>query len=79
MMRAVEDGSLGLDNLASEHLSYWTKDPSDMRSLITLRHLLGFTSGFTGAGAASCSGLDFDACVQKTYETANHDHGSWSS
>ncbi len=72
-MRAIEDGGLGLDDLASEHLSYWTKDPSDMRSFITLRHLLGFTSGFSGAGA-SCSGLDFDSCVQRTYETANHDH-----
>ena len=45
----VADGTIGsLDDHVSKYLPWWTKDPRDMRSEITLRHLLTFTSGFGG-------------------------------
>jgi CubicO group peptidase (beta-lactamase class C family) len=69
-MAMVEAGLLSLDDLASAHLPYWTTDPEDARSRVTLRHLLGFVSGFSGGG--SCAGLDTAACTQVRYETASH-------
>jgi len=36
------------DDPVSKYVPYWTKDPNDDRSLVTLRHLLSFTSGFGG-------------------------------
>ncbi len=48
IMRQVElTSSLGLDDLVSKYLSFWPTDPADSRSRITLRHLLGFASGYT--------------------------------
>jgi hypothetical protein len=38
-------GGLTLDDLAYERLEYWTRDPDDPRSRVTLRHLLSFVSG----------------------------------
>lgn len=67
--------NLGLDDLVSKHLTYWTKDPSDARSAVTLRHLLSFTSGFfsnsAGGDVACVNGspfISFDACVKQVYE-----------
>ena len=65
-----EEVPLSLEDLASAHLPFWTADPSDARSRVTLRHLLGFVSGFSGGG--SCAGLALPECVQRTYETASH-------
>ena len=46
----VNDGTIAsLDSKASDYLDWWTKDPSDPRSQVTLRMLLSFTSGF-GSG-----------------------------
>lgn len=45
----VNDGTISsLDDPANKYLSWWTKDPADKRSKVTLRHLLSFTSGFGG-------------------------------
>ena len=42
----VEAGlGLTLDTRAYELLDYWTRDPADPRSRVTLRHLLSFVSG----------------------------------
>jgi CubicO group peptidase (beta-lactamase class C family) len=70
IMAMVEDGTLQLDDLASAYLPYWTTDPEDSRARVTLRHLLGFVSGFSGG--SSCSGLDTSACTRLRYETASH-------
>ena len=70
IMAMVEDGTLQLDDLASVYLPYWTTDPQDSRARVTLRHLLGFVSGFSGG--SSCSGLDTSACTRLRYETASH-------
>lgn len=43
----VNDGTIkSLDTKVNTILPWWTKDPNDKRSLVTLRHLLTFTSGF---------------------------------
>lgn len=46
----VNDGSIAsLDDPVNKYLSWWTKDETDLRSTVTLRMLLTFTSGF-GSG-----------------------------
>ena len=40
------EGHLTFDTKANEVFPWWTKEDSDQRSMITLRHLLSFTSGF---------------------------------
>lgn len=52
---AVQAGKLSFDTLASDVLPWWTKDPKDKRSRVTLRHMLTFTSGF---GATSADPLN---------------------
>uniref|UniRef100_A0A7S4BYE2 Beta-lactamase-related domain-containing protein n=1 Tax=Chrysotila carterae TaxID=13221 RepID=A0A7S4BYE2_CHRCT len=48
---AVADGTIkSLDTKANEVIPWWTKNVSDSRSMVTLRHLLSFTSGF-GSGS----------------------------
>lgn len=45
----VNDGSVSsLDDLVSKYLPYWTTSKADLRSTVTLRMLLTFTSGFGG-------------------------------
>ena len=45
----VNDGSVSsLDDLVSKYLPYWTTSKADLRSTVTLRMLLAFTSGFGG-------------------------------
>ena len=39
----VEEGSLSLDDRVSRHIDWWTNDPDDLRSLITLRHCMSFS------------------------------------
>eukprot|EP01043_Picozoa_sp_COSAG02_P016159 COSAG02_NODE_706_length_18259_cov_10.340253_5_plen_309_part_00 len=70
VMAMVEAGVLDLDDLASSYFLFWTRDPADSRASVTLRHLLGFVSGFSGGD--SCSGLDTLACTRVRYETASH-------
>lgn len=44
---AVADGTVeSLDSPAHRYVPWWTADPADRRSRVTLRHLLSFTSGF---------------------------------
>jgi D-alanyl-D-alanine-carboxypeptidase/D-alanyl-D-alanine-endopeptidase len=66
IMRAVEEGFLSLNDLASTHLAYWTVDPEDARSRVTLRHLLSFTSGMSGSTSCPAE-LDFNQCVRDMY------------
>ena len=47
----VADGTISsLDDKANKYVSWWTKNASDMKSNVTLRQLLSFTSGF-GSGS----------------------------
>jgi CubicO group peptidase (beta-lactamase class C family) len=70
-MKLVELKKLALDQPVSTYLTWWTKDGSDPRSLITLRHLLSMTSGF---GDHACSGSSKasdtqESCAKAIYET----------
>jgi CubicO group peptidase (beta-lactamase class C family) len=52
----VNDGTIkSLDDPAHKYVTWWTSDPKDKRSRVTLRHLLSFTSGF-GGGAPGIAG-----------------------
>ena len=79
VMATVERGlgGLALDDLAFERLDYWTRDPEDPRSRVTLRHLLSFTSGMAGSTACPAE-MDFNTCVRDMYErsTSNFEPGS---
>lgn len=77
IMSAVDSGFLSLDDLAYTRLPYWTRDPNDARSRVTLRHLLSFVSGMSGSTACP-SELDFAACVQDMYarSTTSSEPGS---
>ena len=70
IMAAVEEGHLTLDASPSQFVDYWTTDPADARSRVTLRALLSFTSGF-GGGLTACDGLALAACGRRLYETAS--------
>lgn len=48
-------GTLSFDDKANKYLDWWSKDPNDPRSNITLRHLLTFQSGHDGTAATSGS------------------------
>jgi hypothetical protein len=79
----VADGTIrSLDAKASEYVSWWATEAGDLKSQVTLRQLLSFTSGF-GTGApgqgnssemcmgSSASGLDYDDCAQQVYLATN--------
>jgi len=69
----VNDGTMSYDDKPSKYLDWWTKDPQDSRSKVTLRHLLSFTSGYKkDTSAGFC--LGFLKCAEKLYEAAT-DYG----
>lgn len=55
IMSLVEQGVMSLDDQPQDYISWWSDDPADARSRITLEQLLAFTAGFdTGPAASSC-------------------------
>ena len=72
LMRLVEQGVMRLDDAPQDYLGYWTRDPADSRSRITLAQLLAFTAGFDlGPTDGSCVGdgnTTLDACVRELYD-----------
>ena len=82
IMRQVElTTSLELDDLLSRHLSYWPTDPADSRSRITLRHLLGFASGYTDVTQTwgyvlpvACLTGGIQACARGVLDSHEHTH-----
>ncbi|KAL1504327.1 hypothetical protein AB1Y20_010733 [Prymnesium parvum] len=86
--RAVADPAVPLtfDTRISDVFDWWSSDPKDNRSLVTLRHLLTFTSGLVSADFGSCgikcmdttsashaSELPIEACAVEIYE-----YGPWA-
>lgn len=73
ILRLVEADILSLENHPQDFIPWWTTDPNDARSQITLDQLLSFTSGFSvGPTLASCMGdsrTTLDACGQELYAT----------
>ncbi len=72
IMQLVEAGILDLADHPQKYIPWWTEDPADPRSQITLAHLLSFTSGFNlGAFESSCVSdrkTTLDACAQILYK-----------
>ena len=80
----VADGTIrSLDSRPNEYISWWTRDPEDPRSNVTLRNLLSFTSGFgsgdpgSEGGNRTCMdepfGWTFEDCAKNIYLTTQID------
>ncbi|MBX9813537.1 MAG: beta-lactamase family protein [Sphingomonas sp.] len=71
IMRLVERGVMRLGDNPQRFLSYWTSDPADPRSRVTLQQLLSFTSGFnaeeTDQGCIRDATTTIAACAQSYY------------
>ncbi|RFB04809.1 serine hydrolase domain-containing protein [Parvularcula marina] len=69
--RLVEEGVMSWDDQPQDYLDWWTKDPADPRSDVTLSQLLAFTSGFNdGAESRGCirdRKSSVDACAMEFY------------
>jgi len=68
----VEDGTMAYDDPVNKYLSWWSKNETDPRSRVTLRHLLSFTSGYTKDQAPLLCEESFQECTQKQYEKSTH-------
>ena len=72
IMRLVERGELSLDDHPQDYIEWWTSDPEDPRSKITLAHLLSFTSGFGGSPLeVTCvnrARATLDECSREIYD-----------
>eukprot|EP00002_Diphylleia_rotans_P037586 TRINITY_DN8411_c0_g1_i4.p1 TRINITY_DN8411_c0_g1~~TRINITY_DN8411_c0_g1_i4.p1 ORF type:complete len:1084 (+),score=217.34 TRINITY_DN8411_c0_g1_i4:108-3359(+) len=71
IMRLVERGVLSLDDKPSKYISYWTTDPNQWQSHVTLHMLLSFTSGY-GHPEDRCTmsiTQDMEACIRTVYDT----------
>lgn len=69
----VADGTMSFDDKANKYLDWWSKDPSDPRSNITLRHLLTFQSGYTSDPRVLCQYnpfANFLKCAETLYKSA---------
>lgn len=67
VLALVEQGVMRLDDQPQDYLEFWTADPADPRSAITLEQLLSFTAGFHRSPAqAGCIGdgtIELQACI----------------
>lgn len=71
IMRLVDAGVMNLDDNPQRYLPYWTSNPTDPRSRVTLQHLLSFTSGFNrpenGAGCITDGAVTLADCARDIY------------
>eukprot|EP00002_Diphylleia_rotans_P025073 TRINITY_DN4959_c0_g2_i1.p1 TRINITY_DN4959_c0_g2~~TRINITY_DN4959_c0_g2_i1.p1 ORF type:complete len:312 (-),score=71.42 TRINITY_DN4959_c0_g2_i1:136-1071(-) len=69
IMAMVDRGILSLEDRPQKYIEWWTNDPSDPRSRITLSQLLSFTSGFQGS-LLSCvlsPTTSYESCCRSIY------------
>jgi len=68
----IQSGTLSIDSNPQDAIDFWTDDPNDLRSQITLGQLLSFTSGFnSGPGPVSCPGVEgvtLRDCIQTLHD-----------
>lgn len=70
LLALVEEGVLSLEDHPQAYIDWWTQDPNDPRSQITLAQLLSFTSGFEGEpGCLQQPRADRDACARTIYDS----------
>ncbi|MBA3880925.1 MAG: serine hydrolase [Sphingobium sp.] len=72
IMRLVERGVMRLTDNPQRYLTYWTSDPADPRSRVTLQQLLSFTSGFnaeeTDQGCIRDATTTIAVCARSYYD-----------
>lgn len=73
MLQAVAAGKISLNDNPQKYLSFWTNDPNDPRSKITLQNLLSLTTGFADGGNGNFPCLwqanwTTVECVKQIYE-----------
>lgn len=82
----VNAGFLDWNTRASDIFPWWSSDPSDARSRITLRSLLNFASGFVTSNPADQHGFELqcmripaghlysiEQCAEQIYKNAKHE------
>lgn len=74
----VANGTLYYDDLASKYLPWWSTNPKDPRSRVTLRHLLSFRSGYMSEGTAGAECMtdpnaDFLHCAERLYQNVSNE------
>lgn len=78
ILKLIEKGVVGLDDLVSKYIPYWSTNDSDTRSRIKIKHALSFTDGYTFGLTASdeCQPitLNFASCVKQLYDRLPHDN-----
>ena len=73
IMRLVEAGVMNLDDRPQRYLSFWTTNPADARSQVTLQQLLSFTSGFNrpennSSGCITDATTTLAACAREIHD-----------
>jgi serine-type D-Ala-D-Ala carboxypeptidase/endopeptidase len=72
ILKMIEDGQMSLTDTPQKYLTYWTANPGDLRSKVTLAQLLAFTSGFNQSETAiDCIGdpnTTLQACARVYYD-----------
>ena len=63
LLRLVDQGALSLSDTPDMYLGWWTDDPSDPRSAVTLEQLLSFTSGLAGDSGVA-PGVPAVPCIE---------------
>lgn len=68
----IETGALSEETTPQDHIPFWTRDPADERSTVTIDHLLSFRSGFNSRPSLdSCPGdvsLSLEQCVRDIFD-----------
>lgn len=68
----VAEGKVNFEDKVNKYLDWWSKDPKDTRSNVTLRNLLTFQSGYVQDGEVLCAedpSADYLRCARKLYES----------
>ena len=71
IMAMVDDGLLDIDVPVSTYIDWWTTDSADVRSKVTIRHLLSHTAGFNAGGSEVeivMGSSSQDDCTKTLYE-----------
>ncbi len=68
IMRLVDNGVMQLSDNPQDYMPYWTSDPADRRSTITLEQLLSFTSGFNASPLVNSCVTDGNTTIQSCAE-----------
>lgn len=73
IVRMLPDFGLTLDTRIYDVLRYWTRDESDPRSRVTIRHALAFVTGFSG-GPGCTAAMNTQQCAEHYYYNSPHVH-----